>query len=161
MKQQSIRQAELGSSIAAGYERRDLSVRGIIIFGIVFVLALVAIGAAITLGMTTATGRAPNVQSPPQGLANAPQPTLPPQPALEALPGVQYDQFLAAETKMLNSYGWVDQKAGIVRIPIDRAMDLLLQKGLPTRPATGNPFQDEGQTSPSVSSSGRVNERYP
>ena len=40
-----------------------------------------------------------------------------------------------ASTKMrlLNSYGWVDPKAGVVRIPIDRAMDLLLQKGLPVR----------------------------
>ena len=31
---------------------------------------------------------------------------------------------------MLHSYGWVDQQAGIVRIPIDRAMTLLTERGL-------------------------------
>jgi len=37
----------------------------------------------------------------------------------------------------LNSYDWIDQKAGTVRIPIDRAMQLLAQRGLPTRPQAG------------------------
>jgi hypothetical protein len=32
---------------------------------------------------------------------------------------------------MLNTYGWVDKNAGKVRLPIDRAMDELAQKGLP------------------------------
>ena len=41
------------------------------------------------------------------------------------------------EEQTLNSYGWVDQQAGVVRIPIDRAMDLLAQRGLPTRPQAG------------------------
>jgi hypothetical protein len=37
------------------------------------------------------------------------------------------------EENTLYSYGWVDEKAGTVRIPIDRAMDLLVQRGLPVR----------------------------
>jgi hypothetical protein len=37
------------------------------------------------------------------------------------------------QEKILRSYGWVDSQAGIVRIPVDRAMDLLLQKGYPVR----------------------------
>jgi hypothetical protein len=41
------------------------------------------------------------------------------------------------EVQRLNSYGWVDQQAGIARIPIDRAMALLAQRGLPTRPQAG------------------------
>jgi hypothetical protein len=35
----------------------------------------------------------------------------------------------------LKSYGWVDEQGGVVRIPIDDAKKLLLQRGLPTRPA--------------------------
>jgi hypothetical protein len=34
---------------------------------------------------------------------------------------------------MLATYDWVDQKAGTVRIPIDRAMELIAQRGLPMR----------------------------
>ena len=40
----------------------------------------------------------------------------------------------AAEDQILNSYGWVDRSKGIVRIPIDRAIDLLAKRGLPARP---------------------------
>jgi hypothetical protein len=32
------------------------------------------------------------------------------------------------QAKQLNSYGWVDQKAGIVRLPIERAMELTVEK---------------------------------
>jgi hypothetical protein len=35
------------------------------------------------------------------------------------------------QSEKLNSYGWVDQTNGIVRIPIERAMDLIALRGLP------------------------------
>ena len=37
---------------------------------------------------------------------------------------------------MLNGYSWVDRNAGVVRIPIDEAMKLTVQRGLPARPGT-------------------------
>lgn len=37
------------------------------------------------------------------------------------------------QTDKLNSYGWIDRSNGIVHIPIDRAMELILQRGLPAR----------------------------
>jgi len=37
------------------------------------------------------------------------------------------------EDGKLNGYGWVDEKAGIVRIPIEEAKKQLLKNGLPTR----------------------------
>jgi hypothetical protein len=39
----------------------------------------------------------------------------------------------AAEDGLLNSYGWVDQEKGIARIPIEDAIQILGQKGLPAR----------------------------
>jgi hypothetical protein len=45
----------------------------------------------------------------------------------------------ADEDERLNNYGWVDEDAGIVRIPISEAMKLTLQRGLPTRPAQESP----------------------
>jgi hypothetical protein len=38
-----------------------------------------------------------------------------------------------AEKRALTTYGWVDQQKGIVRIPIDQAMKLTLQRGLPVQ----------------------------
>ena len=42
-------------------------------------------------------------------------------------------QMRAAEEAVLNSYGWVDKDSGRVRIPIERAMEILAKKGLPAR----------------------------
>lgn len=60
-----------------------------------------------------------------------------PQPRLETDETTEINAFRLQEEQTLNSYGWVDQQAGVVRIPIDRAMDLVAQRGLPTRPQTG------------------------
>ena len=60
-----------------------------------------------------------------------------PQPRLETNEPVEINDFRVQEENTLYSYGWVDQQAGVVRIPIDRAMELLAQRGLPTRQQTG------------------------
>lgn len=57
----------------------------------------------------------------------------PPAPLLETTPVEQLARERAAEDQTLNSYGWVDKQHGIVRIPIDQAIDLLANKGLPSR----------------------------
>jgi hypothetical protein len=46
-------------------------------------------------------------------------------------------QYRAAENQVLNGYQWVDQKKGLVKIPIDQAIDRLVQKGLPVRTQNG------------------------
>ncbi|HTS61635.1 MAG TPA: hypothetical protein VMH28_06400 [Candidatus Acidoferrales bacterium] len=56
-----------------------------------------------------------------------------PQPQLQKTPIPDLRQFHAEEDKILGSYGWVDQPKGVVRIPIDRAIDVLAQRGLPSR----------------------------
>lgn len=56
-----------------------------------------------------------------------------PAPRLQVAPQIDLAELRAREEAELNSYGWIDRKAGIVRIPIERAMDLLVQRGLPVR----------------------------
>ena len=58
-----------------------------------------------------------------------------PEPRLEVNERSQLNDVRLHEEEVLNSYGWVDQKAGIAHIPIDRAMALIAQRGLPTAPA--------------------------
>jgi len=43
--------------------------------------------------------------------------------------------FREHEHEILTTYGWADKSAGVVRIPIDRAKDLLIERGLPVRGA--------------------------
>jgi len=66
--------------------------------------------------------------------------TLPPEPRLQTTAPLDLKRYHADQEEILQGYGWVDSHAGIVRIPVDRAMDLLLQKGYPVRsssPAEG------------------------
>jgi hypothetical protein len=77
------------------------------------------------------TTRQARREVPPSPLASAQQ--LPPEPRLQVTPAQALQQLRAAEDAILHSYGWVDQPAGIVRIPIERAMELLAERGLPTR----------------------------
>lgn len=56
-----------------------------------------------------------------------------PAPQLEIDERTQLNKVRLEEENRLNTYDYIDQNAGTVRIPIDRAMDLLVQRGLPTR----------------------------
>lgn len=60
-----------------------------------------------------------------------------PQPRLETDERGQIYKFRMDEEQKLHSYGWVDQNAGVMRIPIDRAMELIAARGLPTQPKVG------------------------
>jgi hypothetical protein len=62
---------------------------------------------------------------------------LPPEPRLQTNPRQDLKDLRAAEDRLLTSYQWVDRNNNVVRIPIDEAMKLTLQRGLPSRPATG------------------------
>ncbi|HJZ63464.1 MAG TPA: hypothetical protein VKD70_04035 [Candidatus Acidoferrum sp.] len=63
--------------------------------------------------------------------------SLPPEPRLQGVPGHIADpqqdmrDKIAADTKANESYGWVDEKAGVAQIPVKEAMKIVAEKGLP------------------------------
>jgi cytochrome c oxidase cbb3-type subunit III len=71
----------------------------------------------------------------------------PPKPTIQAR---QLLEMRAAEDAALHSYGWVDRPAGVVRMPIDRAMELVLDRGLPVRaqPPESARLSEAGEASP-------------
>ena len=67
-------------------------------------------------------------------VANTVEPTkMFPQPQLQKTPIPDLKAIRAEEDKLLNGYAWVDQPKGVVRIPVDRAIEVLAQRGLPSR----------------------------
>jgi hypothetical protein len=67
------------------------------------------------------------------------------EPRLQVDPPGELQAMHAAERARLSSYGWVDRRQGIVHLPIERAMELLLEHGVPAREA---PQQKTGPGSP-------------
>jgi hypothetical protein len=75
----------------------------------------------------------------------APVGQLPPSPNLLRDEPANLKTFADQEHDALSTYGWVDQTAGTVRLPIDRAKDLVIERGLPVRGATPAPAPEKGK----------------
>ncbi len=58
---------------------------------------------------------------------------MPPEPRLQTTAPQDLKHYRDGQDQLLNTYGWVDSQNGVVRIPVERAMDILLQKGYPVR----------------------------
>jgi len=122
----------------SGYEKRDANIRGLLQFA--FWMAVVLVVTLVAMRWTFGFFNKIEPLGPPVSpLASATQRELPPGPRLQAHPHGELEDYCAAQERQVNTYAWVDQQAGIVRIPIDRAMDLTLQKGLPARAVSEAP----------------------
>ena len=66
------------------------------------------------------------------------QEKTPPAPNLQTQPFKDIYLLRKAEAEKLEGYGWIDKQGGITRIPIDRAMELTLERGLPARVEGGD-----------------------
>lgn len=75
----------------------------------------------------------------PSPMPEANEPRLPPEPRLQPAPTLDMETLRSREDATLRSYGWVDRPAGIGRIPIDRAIDIVAETGLPEAPPAAAP----------------------
>jgi hypothetical protein len=117
-------------------EGSDVNVRGILLFmgvlvvtGILIHFALYWMQHQFRRGEVREEERARQRQ--PAESARRGAPNFP-GPRLQVSPPADMAAYRAREEAALNSYGWVNRTSGIVRIPIERAMEIMAQSGLPT-----------------------------
>ena len=79
-----------------------------------------------------------------------------PQPVLQTDPWKDLNGFRAEQEHHLNGYGWVDEKLGVARIPIAKAKEMLLQKGIPVRPELADEGAGTHVAATGESNSGRM-----
>jgi hypothetical protein len=117
----------------AAYETRDANLSLVAWMGIgISVLTVAALlGMAGLLGFFVERDAASQPES--ASLLRAEGGTLPPEPRLEDDPVGNRMRIQADEREMLESYGWQDERKEILRIPIERAMELTAERGLPVR----------------------------
>jgi hypothetical protein len=130
------------SAEPAGHEGHDVSIRAIVRFGVGLTIAAVIIHVGIWLLFRFFERYAEKRDVAPSALSarrpvEAPRnpDKLFPEPRLERFPFATRESLRRQEDALLSGYGWVDRGTGAVRIPIDRAMDLIAERGLP--PQTG------------------------
>ena len=130
------------------YEDSDVSMKQLFAFaaGVVALILLGVVGSAMVFKVF--------VHHPPTGAPASPFEDvreLPPDVRLQTNAPLDLKRYRDDQDKILNGYGWVDPHAGVVRIPIERAMELLVQKGYPVRagsPVAGSPAKTPQAAAP-------------
>lgn len=115
-----------------GHEVEDANVRGIVYAGIGLMIGIL-IASFIVYGVFQyMKAHAPTVDSP-NPMAQTDQQIFPPAPRIEARPAEELNELRLQEERMLTTYGWTDKASGVVRIPIERAMQIQMERGFATR----------------------------
>ena len=133
-----------------GFEPTDVSTRGFLYFLLITGILLV-ITCLVMIGLFSRYRKTdvpiPTVAQPFHDFR-----VLTPPPRIQTAPANDIIEYRQAQERLLNSWGWIDQKQGIARIPINRAMQLLLRQGLPTEdqtnaapPANAEAATDQGR----------------
>lgn len=120
------------------FEDKDVRASAILKFAVYLFLATIAV---LFLMQRLYVGFArfeASRQPPPPIMQTAPD-RQPPLPRLQVLPTRDLEELRRSESATLSSYGWVDPPTGIVRIPIEEAMRLVNERGLPARDAEPAP----------------------
>ena|SRR5579864_2500662 len=120
------------NSNGSGHEHKEVDVR--LILGSLFALL---IGAFLACLLTVGIFQFFHHTYLPDQAASLPQ-AVPPEPRVEEKPWQQLQNVRAFEDHVLSSYAVIDKKEGTVRVPIDRAIDMLAQKGLPSHDYLGD-----------------------
>lgn len=132
-------------NVGGAHEHRDINVRAI--FGFLITLTVVAFVVQVGLwgmfkylrGSYTALDPEPNPMLSGQRRPPEADPIRDfPQPRLQADAVRDLNKMRQAEDAILHGPPvWLDEQAGVVRIPIEQAMKLTLERGLPYEPAAG------------------------
>ncbi|MBK9713947.1 MAG: c-type cytochrome [Kouleothrix sp.] len=155
-ERQAERAEEIERKRALGHEPSDVRVRGIVLAGAALALTVAAGGFAVALLFGFLAGRADQADAAISPLFDRGQ--QPPQPREAADLAQQLQQLRATDEARLGSYG---RSGDTLHIPIERAIDLLAERGLPARAATPQPGLGEDQAHELESAGGQPDEPTP
>ncbi len=119
------------------HEHRDASFRAVMSFaiGLAITAAIIQLVIWAMLHKFDQMRAASEVQTHSEFGMNAPAPA----PRLQTDPALDLNKFRASEERILNEYTWADDQHTAVRIPIDKAKEELLSRGLPVVQGGGAP----------------------
>jgi hypothetical protein len=112
-------------------ESDGVSYRGIVVF-VVILAVTTFICQGIVVGMFKYFDKQAVESSAPRAAMSAPAGTMPPPPNLLMNEPVNLQNFREHEAEVMETYAWQDKNAGVVRLPIERAKEILLERGFPT-----------------------------
>jgi hypothetical protein len=121
------------------YEKQDIKAGSVTKAGIAIGVVTVAVLAALVPFMSFLDSMEARNDPPAATLERHEPGRRPPEPRLQERPTADLSALRAEEDAILTSYGWVDDKAGTVRIPVEAAMSLVAERGVPKGVGTPEP----------------------
>lgn len=121
--------------LGVGHESRDVRIRPIVVSFVVLGIVATVVVALLYVVLQAFTEREQRQSAPASPLAVSQGRTVPPEPRLQIAPRADLRRLREREEALLSGYGWVDRDAGVARIPIERAIELLATRGLPAAAA--------------------------
>ena len=115
------------------HETTDVDFRGILAFGVGLIVVGILTAFVVWVLFKYFDAREARRVVPEYPLAATQEKREPPEPRLQTNPREDMEELRRQEDQILNSYGWVDKNAGVARIPIEEAMKIVVQRGLPAR----------------------------
>lgn len=114
---------------------REIHLKGILVTGFVLMGVTVACLAAALYVFDYFVAQEESRDPVPTPIVATTPPTAVPLPHLQERPRVDLQSFRQAEVETLEGWGWTDEAAGVAHIPIEQALDLVAESGLPSFPA--------------------------
>ena len=121
------------------YERKDVDTESVLHVGAAVAIATIVSSVLVLFLFNFMVERARKADPPNPPLARHEQGRKPPEPRLQEMPFKDIGELRAEERQLLEGSAWVDERAGIARIPIAQAMKLVAEKGLPRWAAAPQP----------------------
>jgi hypothetical protein len=117
------------------HEESDVNVVAIIRYGIALLVIGVLIHVFLWWLQGTYSRQSQRAQTQVYPLAAGQQDRLPPSPRFQENPQQELQDLRAKQKALLEGYGWVNKEGGIARIPIEDAMKMVVERGVPVREA--------------------------
>lgn len=116
------------------YEHSDINAPGVVITGVCVLAGAVLVSILMAFLSTALAHQRAESSAPPLPIELHGNP-MPPELRLQEAPARDLKNFRVYEDSVLNRYSWVDQSKGVVGLPIERAMELIAQRGIPPQTA--------------------------
>jgi len=118
-----------GAPQGGGGIDQEIDVRGIVKVG-AWLAVVTVVGFVIAWGFYRVLSRGEKrLERPAVTVAGATVPAEPPGPGLQATPEKELAAFRRSEQEQLESWAWIDQGAGVARVPVEKAIDVVAAEG--------------------------------
>jgi hypothetical protein len=135
----------LHTTAAHVHEGSDVSIKSLGIFLAALAITMVITGAIVVWMFDLFLKEAEEADVPPSPLAASAEPSPPPGPLLQVAERLDLRLHRESQEKLIHETAWIDRDRGVVRIPIERAIEITAERGFPDWPPVAQGVAVEGE----------------